>query len=284
MIRIRLSFAVILIACVVAGTAPPVRGTETDTPVRIPFAGSITLEAAVSTPAGDGPFPLAIVSHGSGPDTRTMHPATGYLGLLRTWLLEQGYALVVPMRRGYGTSGGGFAEGLRSCERPDFDYTAPSLAAADDIEAALRYMRTRSFVDAARIVRVGHSAGGMASLAEASRNPEGVVAVVNFAGGRAFPPEGQRSGFVCNADRLVEAMAQFGRTTRVPSLWIYSTNDQALGPAFARRMFNAFAARGAVAELVLAPPYGNDGHELVNRSLTFWPSVVGAFLKKVVPR
>jgi dienelactone hydrolase len=108
--------------------------------------------------------------------------------------------------------------------------------------------------------------------------PQGVVAVVNFAGGRGS----QRSDFVCSPDKQVDAMAFFGSTTRVPTLWIYAENDHFFGPALAQRMFAAFAAGSPRAEFVAAPSFGTDGHALVVRG-TGWQPVVGAFLKKVVP-
>lgn len=46
-------------------------------------------------------------------------------------------------------------------------------------------------------------------------------------------------------DRLVEATADFGRTSRVPMLWIYIENDTFFGPDLSKRMHQAFtAARG----------------------------------------
>src|SRR5262249_19646527 len=154
-------------------------------PARIPFglpgqaAALGTLEAAIFRPSGGGRVPLAVGSHGSPRNAdrrRQMHPD---YSILRSWLRDQGYALIVPMRRGYGSSDGEFSEGIGSCNNPD--YVSSSLTAANDIEAAIRYMRDQAFVNATRIVLVGHSAGGLTSLAAASRGPEGVVAVVNFA-------------------------------------------------------------------------------------------------------
>jgi len=106
-----------------------------------------------------------------------------------------------------------------------------------------------------------------------------VVAVVSFAGGRGQVGPGD----VCSPDKLVAAMGAFGTTTRVPTLWIYSENDQYFSPAFARQMFAAFAAGSPQAEFYGAPPYDSSGHTLVNHAGTGWESVVDAFLKKVVP-
>jgi dienelactone hydrolase len=275
---VRLVMAICACA-IMLSPVPPVADAQA---TRIPFATpgqavpSGTLEAAIYRPSGDGRFPLAVVSHGTprnADQRRKMHPD---YSILRSWLVDQGYTVIAPMRRGYGSSDGEFSEGIASCNNAD--YVSPSLMAANDVEAAMRFMRDQSFVDATRIVLVGHSAGGLVSLAAASRGPQGVIAVVNFAGGRGS----QRPDFVCSADKEVDAMATFGRTTRVPTLWIYAENDHFFGPALARRMFAAFAAGSPQAEFIAAPPFGSDGHSLVVRG-TSWQPAVGAFLKRVVP-
>ncbi len=275
----RVTGLLLLFVSAVAIAASPVpyrAGAQATT--MIPFGqggGGPMLEAAVYPPRGDQRAPLAIVSHGSprsADDRRRM--STDFRGLT-TWLVDHGFAVIVPMRRGYGQSGGAWVEGFGSCDNAD--YVQSGLTSADDVDAAVRYAREQPFADAARIVLIGQSAGGFASLAEASRNPEGVIAVVNFAGGRGS----QRPNFVCAPERLVGAMGLFGKTTTVPTLWIYSANDHFFGPEIARRMFAAFSAGSPKAEFVAAPASGNDGHNLVHT--TGWEPYVEAFLKRVVP-
>lgn len=272
-----IAFAVVLLI----GLSAPLRAAQSGTIVRIPFArpgespGSVTLEAEFWTPPGGGPFPLAVVSHGTSTDLfqRTAHPSR-VLVRLRGWLLDHGYVVVIVMRSGFGSSGGGYAENLGpSCA----NYSAAGLGGADSIDSTLRYIRAQPFVDPARIVLLGQSGGGFASLAEASRNPEGVVGVVNFAGGHGS--DGHDN--VCNASGLVAAMERYGGTARIPSLWIYAENDHFFPPDLARRMFSAFAAGSPQAQFVLAPPYGGQGHYLVD-STVFWPQVVETFLNKVI--
>src|SRR5262249_62235766 len=66
----------------------------------------------------------------------------------------------------------------------DADYLKSGLATAATIEAAVDYMSAQSFIKKGRAVVVGQSAGGWGAIALASRNPPGVRAVMNFAGGR----------------------------------------------------------------------------------------------------
>ena len=54
-------------------------------------------------------------------------------------------------------------------------------------------------------------------------------------------------------DRLVAAAGTLGKTTRVPSLWIYTENDQFFSPQLSRRMYDAYTASGGRAAYALLP-------------------------------
>ena len=84
---------------------------------------------------------------------------------------------------------------------------------------------------------------------------------------------------MCKPDELIEAYGAFGKTVRVPSLWIYSKNDHFFGPDLARQMFAAFTSSGAPAELIIAPPYQRDGHNLIFGQ-PIWRDAVYGFLKR----
>src|SRR5690606_30830981 len=97
------------------------------------------------------------------------------------------------------------------------------------------------------------------------------------AGGRGS----MRPNAVCGEERLVEAMARYGRRSRVPELWIYSANDLFFGPPLARRMHQAFVAAGGRAEFVQAPATGLDGHGYFSRAMDDWAPRVEAFLARI---
>jgi dienelactone hydrolase len=266
--------ALVCILC--AGRAAGAGWQYIGIPLTQPDGTMVHLVALAMVPDGTGPFPLAVISHGSPRDAAVrarMAPGT-YQGVGQ-WLADQGYAVVIPMRRGYGQSQGQYLEGSGSCGSPD--YIRSGLVSAQDIAGVIDLMRGQSFVDAKRIVLVGHSAGGWASLAAASQNPPGVVAVVVFAPGRGSTAPDE----VCAPAALVGATAQLGRTDHVPTLWIASENDHFFGPALARGMFDAFhAASPAPAQFVAMPSCGRDGHELVLRCPDDWHATVAAFLRQ----
>ena len=92
------------------------------------------------------------------------------------WLLQRGYMVALPLRRGYGQTGGPWLENFGSCSSPD--YYRAGMTTAQDIRTAIDYFRGRPEVQRDRILLVGPSAGGWGSLAAASQNPAGVFAVI----------------------------------------------------------------------------------------------------------
>jgi homoserine acetyltransferase len=79
---------------------------------------------------------------------------------------------------------------------------------------------------------------------------------------------------------LVEVTGEFGRTSRVPMLWIYIENDTFFGPTLSKRMHEAFTAAGGKAEYHLMPPFGNDGHFFIGSpdAIPIWSPLVAKFL------
>jgi hypothetical protein len=86
--------------------------------------------------------------------------------------------------------------------------------------------------------------------------------VINFAGGRGGHAYGQPNK-VCGSDRLVEAAGAYARTAKVPTLWVYSANDSYFGPDIAEAMVHAWQSNGGLAEFLMLPPYGSEGHDAV---------------------
>ena len=119
---------------------------------------------------------------------------------------------------------------------------------------------------------LGHSTGGLAVTAAAAENPAGVAAILNFDGGQHNTSS---PGEPCKPDNLVDTFSALGRTARVPALWLYAENGSFYGPELANRMFEAYTAGGAPAQLRMLPPFGSNGHDLVTMAPadTWFPSV-----------
>jgi dienelactone hydrolase len=241
----------------------------------------LRMHAYVYRPSGLGPFPLAVINHGSiqAGDVREKYRMPNY-PLATQWFLERGYAVVLPQRSGHGETGGPYFEDQGMCVDPD--YRQSGLRTADSIQAAIDDMRTQPFVQSSGAVVVGQSAGGWGVLALASRNLPSVAAVVNFAGGRGGRSN-NRPNTNCAPDRLVTTAAELGRTARTPTLWLYAENDTYFGPKLSNRMADAYRSAGGYIDYHLLPPSGTEGHLIIfsHDAAALWSPILATFLATI---
>ena len=244
-------------------------------PVRI-RGNPYKLEAQVLTPPGTGPRPLAIIAHGSPRKAANRKTMTTHQYFSQAMeFARRGYVTAIVLRRNYGRSQGKWFETFGRCETPNYDRAVATTA--NDIIAAISTLTKRSEVDGNRVLVVGQSAGGIGAVAVAARNPHGVVATINFAGGRGSLSKGK----VCNANALVSAYRKLGKTAKIPSLWVYTQNDSYFGPTLSRQFYRAFSSSGGKAEFVLTESFGKDGHRLFSRKgIKRWRPLVDNFLRK----
>jgi pimeloyl-ACP methyl ester carboxylesterase len=287
-----LAVAAAVVAAASPPASPPAAPVEivpgvTREMITVPFnagaKGLYRLEAMLVRQRAPGRYPLAIISHGSprsGEDRSAFTPTTNTAIAIE--FARRGWATLVLMRRGYGESEGPWSEGYGSCNDPD--YESAGRASAEDIRAAIRFATDHGpslasggvTIDASRVLLVGVSAGGFASVAAAADRLPGLVGVINFAGGRGS----QSADEVCKDDRLVMAYATYGRTATPPTVWIYAANDHFFGPALAKRMFAAFQKSGGHGELVMTPAFGTEGHDQFSEAgIPNWRDIVDRFLR-----
>ena len=244
--------------------------------LRIPMeaAGPRGLEAMLLRPSGTRRYPLALISHGAPREGSARAPMSPY-GSYRQALefARRGFAALVLMRRGYGDSGGQYAESSGPCGQRE--YLRAAWQSASDLRAAIEAMSSRTDVSTNGMIAVGVSAGGFASLALSADPPPGLAAAINFAGGRGSRADND----VCDEDALVRAFATLGRTSRIPTLWIYAQNDKFFGPELVRRMHTAFTGAGGRAQFIDVLPFGDDGHSLFSRGISLWTATVDSFLR-----
>jgi len=245
--------------------------------LRIPIegVGPSGLEAMLLRPSGTERYPLALLSHGTPREVEarvTMSPYGSYRQALE--FARRGFAALVVMRRGYGDSDGPYAESNGPCDQRD--YLRSAAQSARDLRAAVEAMNGRTDVTTDGMIAVGVSAGGFASVGLSANAPKGLAAVINFAGGRGSRADND----VCDEDALVRAFATLGRTSRIPTLWIYAQNDKYFGPELARRMHAGFIGAGGQAKFIDVPPFGDDGHSLYSRGIPLWTPLVDSFLRE----
>ena len=233
------------------------------------------LEALVTRPDGPGRYPLALLSHGTprqADDRKRASPL--FSTAVAIEFAMRGWTVVTLMRRGYGLSQGEFTESAEPCD-PQTDHRARGRAMAQDITEAVKTLADLPYVDTSRLLLLGVSAGGFASLAAAAERPPGLQALLNFGGGRGSTGPGT----VCQPDLLVDTFGQLGKEVQTPSLWVYADNDSFFGPDLAKRFFAAYSESGGKAQLVNLPAVGREGNALFGgQAIGLWRGPVDRFL------
>ena len=246
------------------GAAPgQVREQSLQIPLADASGAQYLLQARVCYPATTSGASARLVSinHGS-PPSASARP-TMRLGRCdqeaAQWFTKRGYAVVFALRRGYGATGGNWAESYGGCARAD--YVHAGLETARDIAAVVDHATTLPGIRPDGAVVVGQSAGGWGTIAYNSQPHPKVAAFVVMAGGRGGH-EDSVPNQNCHPEQLAEAAGRFGATASTPMLWIYAANDSYFAPQVADALHHAFTGAGGKAELERPGPYDGDGHRL----------------------
>jgi len=239
--------------------------------VRVP-SGDRTLAAYLYLPPGVGLFPGLVLNHGS-----TIHPGTsdfcrpGTAAVLTAW----GYAVLLPHRRGYGNSAGPTWRQEVTAEFGTVEYDW-ALAArlgreADDVIAAVDWLRSRPEVAAHRIGVIGSSFGGVMALLAAARCPW-LRCAVDFAGA------------AMNWERtptLRATMLEAARQLAVPIGLVQAENDYSTAPT--RELAAELARLGKTHAARVFPAFGltaDEGHLFFQNGAPIWGPWVRAFLDR----
>jgi dienelactone hydrolase len=257
------------------GRAEDIRLDTLNIPVTVSGSGRVELEAMVVRPDDRLPHPLVVLNHGS-PRSADDRPAmTPYsMWAQAVAFARRGWVAVAFLRRGYGRSGGEWAEAYGACANPD--YATAGRAGASDIAAVAKFMMAESYVSKDKWISAGHSAGAFATVALTADPPPGLAAAISFAPGRgSTTPDA-----VCGEAQLVAAFAQYGKTSRIPLLWVSAENDHFFGPRLVPRLTGAFSVAGGNLTYIKAPSFGSDGHQLFSAAngVPVWSPIVDRFL------
>ena len=248
---------------------------------RIPAQNGRTIAATVLRPDAQGPFGAVILNHGVSASARERaRESSDLLINAAAVFARRGYVVVMPLRRGFGATGGEMAEDPGSCSNPD--YRSAEANAADDVMAAYDYARSLPYVDGNRMILAGQSAGGMVALYTAgTRQPPGLQAVLAFAAGRGGDPD-INPGIPCAIEPVARIFDMIGKSIRVPVLMNYAENDLFFSPKVSRQWYERLNASWTDAEYALQPAFGKDGHYLFGDTLgvRYWLPTVETFLAR----
>lgn len=245
--------------------SPPAGAPYRAIDVQLKGQGGIPLGGTLTVPDGTGPFPAVVTITGSGTQDRDEYIplAGGYRPFrqIADTLGRRGIAVLRLDDRGMGESGGSHGTSA--------DY-------AQDIEAALRYLTTRSDIDAKRLALLGHSEGGLIAPMVAAHDTL-VKAIVLLAGpaetgaeiiryqqhqaidGDATIPPTARDSAYGAAQRALDSLAASdvwlhffltydpmptARKVRIPALVLEGANDHQVTPIQADMLAKAMRAGG----------------------------------------
>lgn len=250
----------------------------------------VRLNTVVYAPTGDGPFPLALIHHGSTGDGRD--PAIRGQVWRNDWLADmlnaRGWLVAFVQRRGRGGSDGLYDEGFgpdrNAGYSPKAKYAIPGAdRALLDAEAALLALRTRADVAGGvddnvaggALLLGGLSRGGVVAIMQAGAHPDDVVGVVNFNGGWVAEGWGEDS---INPELFARSGAFKG-----PVISIYGEDDPFYSIPYSKRNLAAMQAAGAQSQLHVVKVRGAvNGHWAMSVP-SLWENAVQGFLNGVTP-
>ena len=249
-------------------------------------SGTLHLKAYLWKPAGPGPFPAVLFSHGSGGDKADLTAGmqiTESADILAPFFIKHGYAFLYPFRRGHGPSAdqAPFMQDVLLSEekekgrdaRLQLQFKLMTTDQIDDVLAALAFLKTVPGIDIHRIAVAGNSFGGSLTLLAAERDST-IRAVVTFA---AAAGSWERSAEL--RDRLIAVV----RKTNAAIMLIHAENDYST--AAGRSMAEELERLHKPHSLKIYPKVGltsDDGHNMLYENIPAWEDDVFKFLDQYI--
>lgn len=231
--------------------------------------GTVRLQTTIFKPPGDGPFPVLFMNHGKAGGDAHLQPRARYL-VVSSEFVKRGYAVVIPMRKGFAASGGTYIDSHCRAEKNGEEQ-------ADSLYFAMDYAMKQPWADQQHVLIAGQSHGGLTAIAAGSHNIAGVRGIINFAGG-----VNSRSHCDWQA-ALVDAFKAYGARSTTPGIWFYGANDTHFGPKLAADMYQAYTQAGGKAQLVAYGPFKQDAHGMSSSpdGVAIWMPETERFLKSI---
>jgi len=220
----------------VLGAASFSQGNEVET---ISFkSGELVLKGYLCKPRGSGPFPLVIYNHGGVGDIIGGAPRETCLALARA-----GYVGFAPIRR----------------------TTRSMQGHLDDVLAGLDYARRIEKVDAGRIAMIGFSRGSFLTYMAGIKRSELKALIIMAAA----------------VNSRSEQLLDNATAITAPVLALVAKNDTGSKTTMGRNTLDGMGKIKVALEeadkdvqLIVYPPYGNDGHAMFFKIGTYWKDVL----------
>lgn len=273
--------------------AEPVKQIDSISVRAIDQFAAVQMPVHIFKPEGAGPFTVVLFSHGRAASAgeRASFSTPIPSGHVDFWL-RKGFAVVAPIRPGYGPNGGTDRESSGSkvnstthqCQS-EGDLTPFLRRGLQALQATHDWIRKQPWAKKDSIILEGQSVGGLLTVVYGSENPSGVVGFINFSGGAAGYPA-ERIGHSCSENQIAHAFGVAGQKNRTPNLWLYAENDGFWGSDAPRRWHDVFAKAkpDQTTFIRTAALKGYDGHFLLNYGGNYWRDPVNRFVQSLNAR
>lgn len=162
--------------------------------------GDFVMDGILMKPAGKGPFPAVLISHGMGGNAQSF-------GTMKAReMVQWGMVCIAPNYTHAGTAGG---------DRTQFGASAENIRRA---QVCLKILSSMPDVDGRRLAAYGHSMGGFVTIGLAATAPEGLRAAA-ITGSGISPQDGYAAPSTAAAEKI-----------GVPFLMLHGGNDTTVRP------------------------------------------------------
>ncbi len=237
--------------------------------------------------------PFLLWHHGRGPGT-DKYKVNWSTPTLRTDMVGQGFVVIAPIGYGY-TPGEIDVENVwpEYCKPPytggvpseclcnNANYIEVGKNIAEQSKQVLNHVfnLNYNFIDKSKGIVAGQSRGGFGTIAVIAENIPNIKGGINFAGGQGGFPD-KNPGKPCGPLAIQKAFKNWGAKTKVPSLWLYSLNDNYWGEKLPKEWFSAYQEAGGKGRMISYPPYKSEGHFFGSQT-NIWQSDFEKFIKEI---
>lgn len=232
--------------------------------------------------------PYLIFNHGTNLGLNKAHEVNSKsLDAIGNFFSKYGFITIIPIRAGYGESGGAISDFKGTCLKPKIIEGMNNMVHQN--LKVLEYIRNIPYININEGLIAGVSGGGGLSIAVASENISGLKGVVNFAGALkdvyAQPTSqniNERREINCASEETKLAFKYYGSSTKVPSLWLYSINDRIIGITKPMEWFQTFQKANYIpkGKFEFLQSYKLDGHGFMNDG-NIWIPQFNKFLQEI---